>query len=371
MTVPPGDGDRQKSLLVIGGSGRSGTSLLAGLAHRLGYHIPQPELNANETNPRGFGEPRWAVAFHKELLQSVDVTHDDGRPQAWVDTARVKDRKAARDQLTAWLGEQFGISHKVVVKDPRLAWFVGLYSDVAEELSADFGVVTMLRHPAESVRSKELAYGSKVDTNTRMAGWLNMMLHVEERTRGSARALVRYEDLLTRWKPTLAATEKVLPMDLVAGRSEEELAAADALVDPQLRRTERSWDGFDVPESLCELAERAYAALEASAINVDGQAGIDSAADLDELRAAYVALYGQAEMMVRSSLNAARAKERRKVLKQVKTERRKARATNDEPPRPPEPTTSGGGADRPAGRTPRQVAAGLKSRTTRLLSRRP
>lgn len=366
MTVPPGDGDRQKSLLVIGGSGRSGTSLLAGLAYRLGYHIPQPELNANETNPRGFGEPRWAVAFHKDLLQSVDVTHDDGRPQAWVDTARVKDRKAAREQLRAWLSEQFGHSDKVVVKDPRLAWFVGLYSDVAEELSADFGVVTMLRHPAETVRSKQLAYGSTVDTITRMAGWLNMMLHVEERTRGSARALVRYEDLLTRWKPTLAATEKALPMDLVAGRTEAELAAAEALVDPQLRRTERSWDGFDVPEPLRELAERAYAALEARAIAVDGEAVAGSAGELDALRASYVELYSQAETMVRSSLNAARAKERRRVLKQVKNKQRKAQVANDEPPRP-----SDAGADRRAARSPRRVTAGLRSRTARLLSRRP
>ncbi len=63
-----------KSLLVVAGSGRSGTSLLAGLTGRLGFAIPQPELKANDTNPRGFGEPRWAVAFHKDLLLSVAVT---------------------------------------------------------------------------------------------------------------------------------------------------------------------------------------------------------------------------------------------------------------------------------------------------------
>lgn len=372
MTEPPGDGDRQKSLLVIGGSGRSGTSLLAGLAHRLGYSIPQPELIANETNPRGFGEPQWAVAFHKDLLQSVDVSHDDGRPQAWVDTARVRDRKAARDRLRGWLSEQFALSDKVVVKDPRLAWFVGLYCDVAEELAADVGVITMLRHPSETVRSKELAYGSEVDTNTRMAGWLNMMLHMEERTRGSARALVRYEDLLTRWRPTLAATEEALPIDLVAGRTEAELAAAGALVDPRLRRTERSWDGFDVPEPLRELAERTYAALEANAIVVDGEAARPgSAGELDALRASYVELYGQAEMMVRSSLHAARAKERRRTLKQVRNEQREVQGARDQQPRPPEPARSDTGGDRRAARSPRRAAAGLRSRTARLLSRRP
>ena len=30
----------------------------------MGFHLPQPEVKANDTNPRGFGEPRWVVDFH-------------------------------------------------------------------------------------------------------------------------------------------------------------------------------------------------------------------------------------------------------------------------------------------------------------------
>lgn len=368
MTVPPAAGDHPRSLLVVGGSGRSGTSLFAGLAYRLGYHIPQPELKANDTNPRGFGEPRWAIAFHKDLLRSVDVTHDDGRPQAWVDVARVNDRKAAHDKLTGWLSEQFDLSARVVVKDPRLAWFVGLYAGAAKELSADFGVVTMLRHPAETVRSKELAYGGRIESTTRMAGWLNMMLHVEEQTRGMARAVVRYDDLLTRWRPTLAAVEQALAINLVSGRDDEELAAADALVDPQLRRTELSWDGLILPEPLRELAERSFDALEAIAVSVDGAANQAPEVELDELRVSYADLYGDAEAMVRSSLNAARAKERRRVTKESRNQQRKARVARREAPtrQPAAPA----GADAPVTRSARRVADGLKARTSRLLSRR-
>ena len=48
----PASGGRQ--MLVVAGSGRSGTSLFTGLTGRLGVHIPKPEVSANRSNPRGF-----------------------------------------------------------------------------------------------------------------------------------------------------------------------------------------------------------------------------------------------------------------------------------------------------------------------------
>ncbi|MGH3356546.1 MAG: sulfotransferase family protein, partial [Nocardioidaceae bacterium] len=198
--VPTG---RNKSLLVVAGSGRSGTSLFTGLAGRLGLYIPQPEIKPDATNPRGFGEPRWVLAFHKEMLKSVDVSHDDARPVAWDLTAQVAERARARRRLRAWLEEQFAVSDRVVVKDPRLAPFLGLYRTVADDLSVQLCVVTMLRHPAETVRSKETYYGDHLGSTARMASWLNMMLSVEHATRDLPSAVIRFDDLLTQWRPTL------------------------------------------------------------------------------------------------------------------------------------------------------------------------
>ena len=61
----------ERRLLLVVGVGRSGTSLMAGILCQLGFHIPQPEVKADETNPRGFGEPRWVVDFHTRLLQQA------------------------------------------------------------------------------------------------------------------------------------------------------------------------------------------------------------------------------------------------------------------------------------------------------------
>src|SRR5207247_7594273 len=52
-----GDASRsRRSLVLVAGSGRSGTSLFSGILQRLGFYVPQPEVRADDTNPRGFAE---------------------------------------------------------------------------------------------------------------------------------------------------------------------------------------------------------------------------------------------------------------------------------------------------------------------------
>ena len=57
-------GAGRPQLLLVVGVGRSGTSLIAGMLGQIGFQLPQPEVKADDTNPRGFGEPRWVVDFH-------------------------------------------------------------------------------------------------------------------------------------------------------------------------------------------------------------------------------------------------------------------------------------------------------------------
>ena len=72
-----------KHLVLVVGVGRSGTSLVSGILGQLGFHIPQPEVQADDTNPRGFGEPKWVVDFHTRLLRARGITVNDSRPGAF------------------------------------------------------------------------------------------------------------------------------------------------------------------------------------------------------------------------------------------------------------------------------------------------
>src|SRR6187551_1817386 len=138
----------ERSLVLVAGSGRSGTSLFSGILQRLGYHVPQPEVPADSTNPRGFAESQWVVDFHTRLLMKAGVQVSDARPAAWGATADVALDEAVHGELARWLGKQFRSSDHVLVKDPRLCWFLPLWKRCAEEAGASPRFATLLRHPA-------------------------------------------------------------------------------------------------------------------------------------------------------------------------------------------------------------------------------
>src|SRR3954463_9533497 len=134
MTEQTSAREGSRRMLVVAGSGRSGTSLFTGLPGRLGVYIPKPEVSANKPTPRGFGEPRWLVDYHNDLLSSVDVVVEDGRPGGGGLTDKVAEDPAALGPLVEWLEQQFTENDRIVVKDPRLAWFLRLHRAAATKV---------------------------------------------------------------------------------------------------------------------------------------------------------------------------------------------------------------------------------------------
>jgi hypothetical protein len=111
-----------RRLVLVFGVGRSGTSLITGILGQVGFHIPQPEITADETNPLGFGEPEWVVEFHQRLMRKLRVTVFDARPAAWELTGRVAGDPAIQAELRDWLGKELGHADAVVdrlLDEPR------------------------------------------------------------------------------------------------------------------------------------------------------------------------------------------------------------------------------------------------------------
>ena len=96
----------KRRVVFVVGSGRSGTSTMAGALQTLGMHVPQPEVVADETNPKGFGEPQWVVDFHDELLTRCNVQVSDARPSAWFEAGKLSAFEPLRGRLHRWLEEQ-------------------------------------------------------------------------------------------------------------------------------------------------------------------------------------------------------------------------------------------------------------------------
>lgn len=305
-TVDPAEYPRK--VLFVCGSGRSGTSTMAGLMKILGLHVPQPEVVADETNPKGFGEPRWAVDHHDRLLREALVQVSDARPDAWFETGRISTREDERITTAEWLEGHFQVKPELVVKDPRLSWFLSLWRVAAVRTGATPVFATMLRPPAEVVGSKQTYYASKLGATGLAASWLNMMLHTERGTRdtaagpaeGTGRVFVRYADLLDDWTRVTMDVGERLQLQHVLHANSEQIRDGHRFVDPSLRRMSQTLDDLGLPPRLHELVAETWQELNGLA-----DPGGDTAqahATLDQLREAYTDLYAEAEAISRSSV---------------------------------------------------------------------
>jgi len=297
-----------RRLVLVAGAGRSGTSTVAGILQRLGLVVPTPEVLTDETNPKGFSESQWVVDFHDDLLKHANVQVSDARPDAWTRTSGFAERPGATRVLTTWLEQQFSEADELLIKDPRLSWFLPLWTTIARRVGAEPSFITMLRPPAEIVGSKRAYYNSSLQDAHGVAAWVNMLLSTERATRGSARAFVRYHDLLDDWAPVVEGIGTALALPGLQELGPQQRAAVAGFVDPALRRVSLTWDDLDLPDRLTTIARTTWEALD----ELPGaEADTDAvSARLDEVYEEYCSYYLESEMVSRSSVIAARAQER-------------------------------------------------------------
>ncbi|CAN5527375.1 hypothetical protein BH11ACT8_BH11ACT8_17210 [soil metagenome] len=299
--------DYPRKVLFVAGAGRSGTSTMAGLMQILGLHVPLPEVPADATNPKGFSEPQWVVDHHDRLLKEALVQVSDSRPDAWFETGRVSTREPERIATTEWLEGHFAVSSELVVKDPRLSWFLALWRVAAVRTGATPVFATMLRPPAEVVGSKQAYYANKLGSAHLAASWLNMLLHTERGTRGSVagssgggRVFVRYADLLDDWTRTTMHVGETLQLQNVLHANSEQIRDGHRFVDPSLRRMAQGLDDLGLPRRLHDLVGETWEELNKLAEPGGDTPEVHTA--LDQLREAYTDLYAESEAISRSSV---------------------------------------------------------------------
>lgn len=310
-----------RRLVLVVGIGRSGTSLFTGILAQLGFHVPQPEVEADETNPRGFGEPRWVVDFHTRLMRARHVTVFDSRPDAWALTAEAAADAEAVAELRSWLAVQLIGGDGVVVKDPRIIWFLPLWLRCAEQLGAQTSFATMLRQPAEVVNSARESYGEWQNDASRAAAWLNVTLHAELLTRGARRAFLRYADLLEDWPREITRAGELLNLPRLVGVDPADHPRIDEFVDPTLRRKTAGSDELSVPSPLQSLLAEAWEAISRLA-EPDGD-DVAARESLDVVRETYARLYADAEAIAQSSVTAVRPRPRRGAVGRAHSRRAK------------------------------------------------
>lgn len=296
MPTPP------TPLVLVSGSGRSGTSSLAGALKRLGLHVPQPEVEASETNPRGFYEPQWVIDFHKRHLKELALFNIDSRPAAVDLVAAYITSGTPTAELHEWLSGQLD-AEQIVVKDPHAFWFAQVWEQVTAELDVDLRWLTALRHPAEVVGSRDIAYLSTQTDDLRLtketsnvAGWVHAALLTEQAGRGSQRAFVKYADLLADWRVALAPVQEQLDLTFNVELGNGDMASrehhdVDDFIEPSMRKSTVTWDDVRTPDWLRDMAEEVWHLL---GVLTTSPHDADAQARLDEIHADYTARYADA-----------------------------------------------------------------------------
>jgi hypothetical protein len=286
-------------IALVVGVGRSGTSACSGALAQLGYAVPQPELTADESNPKGFGEPRWLVGLQSRVLKRHGVSAFDGRPDVWAMLEGVRSGPPA-GRLRTWLEEQLGQHERIVVKDPRTPLLLGLWQTVLAELRVPTVAVTLLRPPGEVIASARRHYGGGRWDAARLAGWVNVMLSSERLTRDLSRVYIRYHELLRDWRAEL--TRVAVPLNITDALGEPtRVQAVDAFLEPTLHREQATLDDVDAPDWLRAIVARLWDAL----VSLSQEESSEIRAELEALRAEYDASYAQSIAVVHHTIKAA------------------------------------------------------------------
>ena len=317
------------TLLLITGTGRSGTSTLSGTFDHLGLHVPGPYLGANPSNPKGFFESRWAVNFHKRITSVAGINDFDSRPEAFA-LAQAAITDDLRAELREFLTRESEKHDQVVIKDPRSVWAQGVWQEAAEQVGLQIVYISMLRHPAEVIGSRTTYYARPADEGAQrayetfnVARWINSSVVSERETRGRRRAFVSYPDLLTDWRTVLVGLGEDLGLTYDAEVAGGEASPVDDFIDPGLRRHQGTWDDLGVPEQLRSIAEAVWEDL----LGVQAGHGVDAkaSADLDVQAERYRALFTMAADIAHDAVET----ERRRLRELSKKQRRGDRQAPD------------------------------------------
>ena len=350
-----------RRLVLITGTGRSGTSTVSGTLSHLGLHVPGPYLGANRSNPKGFFESRWAVKFHKRLHKRAWINDFDGRPDA-VQLVREAITPEMRVELREFLEKVSHEHDQVVVKDPRTVWCQALWAESAASVDLSIRYLSMLRHPAEVLGSRTEYYASGADDDRRryyatcsLGRWINSCVVNERETRGERRTFVRYVDLLSDWRTVMRKVGDDLEIDYDTDLSDGPPHAVDEFIDPDLRRVQVGWDDVDVPPYLRDIAEEVWQVLGVLA-DSDGN-DPDASKRIDELGDAYAGALRDAQAIAHDASEQAANKAKVAGARKERERLRDAQNAPAEPVESANPST----VERLRGKA-RAVASRMRSR---------
>ena len=225
----------------------------------------------------------------------------DARPAAWSFTADVALDEGVHDELASWLGKQFRASDHVLVKDPRLSWFLPLWRRCAEggrRLAAFRDGPAPPRGGDRLEAAFVRALAGRRQPDRRLAE--PDPLHGARDAGGPAslRALRGPPGRLDR---ILGHVGETLDLSVVRDAPAASIVSIHEFVDKGLSRSKANWEDFAIPTALREQVDVVWDLI--SQLAEEDVDDMDTVVqELEAARAAYVSLYEDSEAIAQSSI---------------------------------------------------------------------
>lgn len=225
-----------RTLLIVAGMHRSGTSLFTAICHHLGAALGSGLASATvDDNKIGYWEPQAVIDLHEAAFASMGLRSDDCKliPEKWWEG---KDAEMARQRISRWLKQFPRSTPLIAVKDPRICRFLPLWNAVAGEAGLAVKYVLPWRNPLEVAQSQQRRLPEEYANIQRLlVWWLLHVLEAERYSRNYPRIFYGYGALLQDWHGLVQQIAEMLEFCWPLGVSRAQ-PVVDALLDPTQHR---------------------------------------------------------------------------------------------------------------------------------------
>ena len=251
-----------RTLIIVLGAHRSGTSALTRLLSMVGATLPRRLMGAGPGNPTGHWEPVRLVEYHDQLMSELDSSWYDWSPLDLKKLSVARRERVAND-IAEIVAEDFGNSTLAVVKDPRISRFPGAFIEAVKSAGWSPVVVLAYRNPLDVVASlikRDVFWPEGYDRTDAALIWLSHMLESEKAARELPRAIVSYEAVVA--DPVKALAGVVGELKIRAPKTVKELAGdITGFIDPAHRNHLHRPDDVLIDPDLSGWVADTYAAL--------------------------------------------------------------------------------------------------------------
>ncbi|WP_295396266.1 sulfotransferase [uncultured Thiodictyon sp.] len=221
---------KSRQVIVVLGTGRSGTSLLMQILGRLGMGLSANMIGPHHENPDGFFEDADVLALHKQLLVEIGAKPILPLPDGWRQSPAVEPYRARiRSLVEGHLSESKTIWG---VKDPRLSSLLPLWIDVLKSMWVVPIFVLAVREVGAVVRS--IAEQANISQEMAELVWLFRTCDALLNSAGNCH-IVHYEDWFTDMEATASALLSHTGLD--RHFEGDVMAALDGVIKPRLNRS--------------------------------------------------------------------------------------------------------------------------------------